>query len=956
MSEERMMHIVEPVALFGHRQNGRMTDIPTPPKTLLLVDGSSYLYRAFHAMPDLRAVPGDPASPPTGAIRGMINMLQKLRKDVPADYAACVFDAHGPTFRDAIYPEYKGHRSPMPDDLRAQIEPIHEVVRLMGWKILDVPGVEADDVIGTLAVIAAGQGVEVIVSSGDKDLAQLVNAHITIVDTMNGRRRDVAGVEAEFGVPPHLMVDYQTLVGDAVDNVPGVAKVGPKTAAKWLQEYGSLAAVVAHVDEIKGVAGENLKKALDWLPTGRQLLSIKVDCDLDGWVPNLPALDSIATGVEDTGALRLFYEKFGFKGLARAIAGEGSVAAPAARKPRASEPGLFDEPEAAAAPTLARPSNLAYETVLDWPTFERWQARLQAADLVALDTETTSLNEMRAEIVGLSFSVQPGEAAYVPLAHDYPGAPDQLPRAEVLARLKPWLEDVSRPKLGQHVKYDRHVFANHGIEVQGYAHDTMLQSYVLEVHKPHGLASLAERHLGRGGISYEDLCGKGVGQISFSQVGIARAAEYSCEDSDQTLDVHRTLWPSLEADDKLRFIYQMEIASSEALYRIERNGVLIDAPMLAVQSHELGQRILQLEGEAHALAGQPFNLGSPKQIGEIFFTQLGLPVVKKTATGAPSTDEEVLEKLAEDYPLPAKILEHRGLSKLKGTYTDKLAQLAHPRTGRVHTHYAQAVAVTGRLSSNDPNLQNIPVRTAEGRRVREAFVAPPGSLIASADYSQIELRIMAHLSGDAALVLAFHDGMDVHRATAAEVFGVSTDQVTSEQRRYAKVINFGLIYGMSAYGLARSLGIDNTAAKNYIERYFERYPGVKRYMDETRQQAKAQGYVETVFGRRLYLPEINSPNGPRRSGAERAAINAPMQGTAADLIKLSMVKVQQVLDAEQRATKMIMQVHDELVFEVPETEVDWLRHEVPRLMASVAQLRVPLLAEIGVGPNWEKAH
>jgi DNA polymerase-1 len=510
--------------------------------------------------------------------------------------------------------------------------------------------------------------------------------------------------------------------------------------------------------------------------------------------------------------------------------------------------------------------------------------------------------------------------------------------------------------LGQHVKSDRHVFANHGIEVQGYAHDTMLQSYVLEVHKPHGLASLAERHLGRGGISYEDLCGKGAGQIPFSQVDIARAAEYSCEDSDQTLDVHRTLWPRLQADDKLRFIYELEIASSEALYRIERNGVLIDAPMLAVQSHELGQRILQLESEAHALAGQPFNLGSPKQIGEIFFTQLGLPVVKKTATGAPSTDEEVLEKLAEDYPLPAKILEHRGLSKLKGTYTDKLAQLAHPRTGRVHTHYAQAVAVTGRLSSNDPNLQNIPVRTAEGRRVREAFVAPPGCLIASADYSQIELRIMAHLSGDAALVLAFHDGMDVHRATAAEVFGVGTDQVTSEQRRYAKVINFGLIYGMSAYGLARSLGIDNTAAKNYIERYFERYPGVKRYMDETRQQAKNQGYVETVFGRRLYLPEINSPNGPRRSGAERAAINAPMQGTAADLIKLSMVKVQQVLDAEQRATKMIMQVHDELVFEVPEAEVDWLRHEVPRLMAGVAQLRVPLLAEIGVGLNWEKAH
>ena len=941
-----------------------MSETCLPPKILLLVDGSSYLYRAFHAMPDLRAIPGDPASAPTGAIRGMVNMLQKLRRDVPSDYAACVFDAHGPTFRDAIYPAYKAQRSPMPEDLRAQIEPIHELVRLMGWKVLSVPGVEADDVIGTLAVGAAQQGMDVLVSSGDKDLAQLVNQRITIVDTMNGRRRDVAGVEAEFGVPPHLMVDYQTLVGDAVDNVPGVAKVGPKTAAKWLQEYGSLAAVVAHVDEIKGVAGENLKNALDWLPTGRQLLSIKLDCDLQAWVPGLPMLDAIRTGTEDAAALQVFYEKFGFKGLARASSAS-AVSRPGADKtPRPTEPGLFDEAQAEAA-AASQPSPASHmppasplhcQTLLDWSAFEDWLSRIGAADLVSLDTETSSLDAMRAELVGLSLSVQPGEAAYIPLAHDYPGAPEQLPRAEVLARLKPWLEDASRPKLGQHVKYDRHVLANHGIEVQGYVHDTMLQSYVLEVHKPHGLASLALRHLGRGGISYEDLCGKGAGQIPFSQVEIARATEYACEDSDQTLAVHHALWPQLQADDRLRFIYQMEIASSEALYRIERNGVLIDGPMLALQSHELGQRILQLEGEAHTLAGQPFNLGSPKQIGEIFFTQLGLPVVKKTATGAPSTDEEVLEKLAEDYPLPAKILEHRGLSKLKGTYTDKLAQLAHPRTGRGHTHYAQAVAVTGRLSSNEPNLQNIPVRTAEGRRVREAFVAPAGSLIASADYSQIELRIMAHLSGDAALVLAFHDGMDVHRATAAEVFGLSTDQVTSEQRRYAKVINFGLIYGMSAYGLARSLGIDNTAAKNYIERYFERYPGVKRYMDETRQQAKAQGYVETVFGRRLYLPEINSPNGPRRSGAERAAINAPMQGTAADLIKLSMVKVQQVLDAEQRATKMIMQVHDELVFEVPEAELHWVRHEIPRLMAGVAKLRVPLLAEIGVGSNWEKAH
>ncbi|MEK9803551.1 MAG: DNA polymerase I [Curvibacter sp.] len=916
-------------------------------KTLLLVDGSSYLYRAFHAMPDLRAVPGDPTSPPTGAIRGMINMLQSLRKEVHADFAACVFDAKGPTFRDALYPAYKAQRAPMPDDLRAQIEPIHEVVRLMGWKVLDVPGVEADDVIGTLARAAAEQGVEVVISSGDKDLAQLVNAHITIVDTMNGKRRDVAGVEAEFGVPPALMIDFQTLVGDAVDNVPGVEKVGPKTAAKWLQEYGSLDNIVANAAAIKGVAGENLKKALDWLPTGRQLLTIKTDCDLNGWVPGLPALEAVRVGEPDTEALKAFYEQYGFKGLARSLGGE---AAPAPKP--AGEPGLFDEP----APVVSSISTVKYDTIFDWAAFDAWMAKLQAAELVAIDTETTSLDEMVAEIVGISFSVVPGEAAYIPLTHDYPGAPAQLPRDEVLARMKPWLENPAAHKLGQHIKYDRHVFANHGIEVQGYVHDTMLQSYVLEVHKPHGLASLAVRHLGRTGINYEDLCGKGAKQIPFSQVDIARAAEYSCEDSDQTLDVHRTLWPRLQADEKLKFIYALEIASSETLYRIERNGVLIDAPTLSNQSHELGQRMLQLETEAYELAGQPFNLSSPKQIGEIFFTKLGLPVVKKTATGAPSTDEEVLEKLAEDFPLPAKILEHRGLAKLKGTYTDKLSALALPRTGRVHTHYAQAVAVTGRLSSNDPNLQNIPIRTPEGRRVREAFVAAPGHVIASADYSQIELRIMAHISGDAALLLAFHDGMDVHRATAAEVFGVPTSQVSSEQRRYAKVINFGLIYGMSAFGLAKSLGIDNTAAKNYIERYFDRYPGVKRYMDDTRQQAKAKGYVETVFGRRLYLPEINSPNGPRRSGAERAAINAPMQGTAADLIKMSMNEVQHVLDTEGRQTKMIMQVHDELVFEVPEAEVDWLRREIPRIMAGVAQLKVPLLAEVGVGPNWDQAH
>ncbi len=929
--------------------------------TLLLVDGSSYLYRAFHAMPDLRAVPGDPSSAATGAIRGMINMMQSLRREVPATYVACVFDAKGPTFRDTLYPEYKAHRSPMPDDLRSQIEPIHQVVRLMGWTVLDVPGVEADDVIGTLAVAAARQGIEVIVSSGDKDLSQLVNEHITIIDTMNGKRRDVAGVTTEFGVPPALMVDYQTLVGDAVDNVPGVEKVGPKTAAKWLGEYGSLEALVARADEIKGVAGENLRKALDWLPMARQLLTIKTDCDLNGYVPELPSLQSLAWQDTDTEALKQFYLQYGFKGLAKALEEPSGAARGGALARAAGASGapagaalagdLFDPP---AGTSQAQGRN--YVTVLDWDTFNHWLDRIRSSALTALDTETTSLDQMQAQIVGISLSLQPGEAAYIPLGHAGPDAPEQLPLGEVLERLRPWLEDPKAHKLGQHVKYDRHVLANHGIEVRGYVHDTMLQSYVLEVHRPHGLASLAERHVGRSGLSYEDLCGKGAHQIPFSQVDVARATQYACEDADMTLDVHGVLWPRLQADERLRAVYELEIASSEALYRIERHGVLIDAATLAAQSAELGQRIVKLEQEAHEMAGQPFNLSSPKQIGDIFFNQLGLPVVKKTATGAPSTDEEVLEKLAEDYPLPAKILEHRGLTKLKGTYTDKLAGLAHPRTGRVHTHYAQAVAVTGRLSSNDPNLQNIPIRTAEGRRVREAFIAPAGWCIASADYSQIELRIMAHLSEDEALLRAFHDGLDVHRATAAEVFGLRADEVSSEQRRYAKVINFGLIYGMSAFGLAKALGIDNTAARNYIDRYFQRFAGVRRYMDDTRQQAKSRGYVETVMGRRLYLPEINSPNGPRRAGAERAAINAPMQGTAADLIKLSMVQVQQMIDRQQRRSRIIMQVHDELVFEVPEDEVAWLRQDVPACMAKVAALKVPLLAEVGVGRNWDEAH
>ncbi len=925
----------------------------------MLVDGSSYLYRAFHAMPDLRAIPGDPASPATGAIRGMINMMQKLRKDVRADYAVCVFDAPGKTFRDDLYPEYKANRSSMPEDLRAQIPAIHEVVKLLGWKVLNVPGVEADDVIGTLSCMATEQGIDTVISSGDKDLSQLVNERVMVIDTMNDRKRDIAGVEAEFGVPPRLMVDYQTLVGDTVDNVPGVNKVGPKTAVKLLQEYGSVDAMIVRAAEIKGAVGENFRAALDWLPKGRELLTVKKDCDLRDYIPGLPSLDDIVIGGQDTEALKGFYEKYGFKGLVKQleihdVPPEQIEEHKGRRKTGpGTSGGLFDEPDLSG---LSPAANLKYDTIFSWAQFDDWMARLEASELAAIDTETTSLDEMQAQIVGVSFSVTPGEAAYIPLAHTYGDAPEQLPREEVLAKMKPWLENPQKKKLGQHIKYDRHVFANHGIEVQGYEHDTMLQSYVLEVHKPHGLASLAERHLGRAGIDYETLTGKGAHQISFSQVAVDKAAEYSCEDSDQTLDVHLALWPQLERDAKLRFIYELEIKSSEALYRVERNGVLIDGPMLAKQSAELGLRIMDLEKQAHELAGQPFNLGSPKQIGEIFFTKLGLPVVKKTPSGAPSTDEEVLEKLAEDYPLPAKILEHRGLSKLKGTYTDKLAQLAHPKTGRVHTHYAQAVAVTGRLSSNDPNLQNIPVKTAEGRRVREAFVAAPGNLIASADYSQIELRIMAHLSEDEALLRAFRDGMDVHRATAAEVFSVAPGEVTSEQRRYAKVINFGLIYGMSSFGLARNLGIETKAAAAYIDRYFQRYPGVKNYMDETRASAKEKGYVETVFGRRLYLPEINSPNGPRRGGAERAAINAPMQGTAADLIKLSMNKVQDVLDQEKRGTRMIMQVHDELVFEVPQAEVEWVRTEIPRLMAGVAELKAPLLAEIGVGENWEKAH
>jgi DNA polymerase I len=917
---------------------------------LLLVDGSSYLYRAYHAMPNLTG----PGGVPTGAIHGFIAMLKKLRADNNAEHAACVFDAKGKTFRDDWYPEYKANRSPMPDDLRTQIEPIHEAVKLLGWPVLEVPGIEADDAIGTLCKRAVESGHRVIVSTGDKDLAQLVNERVSLINTMSNEALDVAGVKAKFGVPPERIVDYLTLVGDTVDNVPGVDKVGPKTAVKWLAEHDSLDGVIAAADRIGGAVGENLKKALDWLPLGRKLVTVSTDCDLSAHVEGWPSLDALALADVDRGSLLDFYTRFGFKAFKRELEAGGDAATV---RPEPVEGLVGGKELRQAQPERGGARDFKYETILKQDRLDHWLARIKAAPLVAFDTETTSLDEMQARIVGVSFAVEPGEAAYVPLMHDYPDAPPQLPIDAVLAQLKPWLEDANAHKVGQHIKYDCHVLANHGITARGFIHDTLLQSYVLEAHLNHSLEKLAERHLGRKGLSYEDLCGKGAHQIPFSQVDVNKAAEYSGEDSEMTLAVHQVLWPQLEADAKQRFIYeQIEMPVSALLLRIERHGVLIDSALLAAQSKQLSERMVALEQEAYAIAGQPFNMGSPKQIGEILFSKLGLPVKKKTATGAPSTDEEVLAELAADYPLPAKILEHRSFSKLKGTYTDKLPQMVNADTGRVHTSYAQAVAVTGRLSSNDPNLQNIPIRTPEGRRIREAFIASPGHVIASADYSQIELRIMAHISGDEGLTHAFTQGLDVHRATAGEVFNTPQGGVSAEQRRYAKTINFGLIYGMGAFGLSQALGIEQKAARDYIERYFARFAGVKRYMDETKASAAQKGYVETYFGRRIYLPEIKGGSGPRRAGAERQAINAPMQGTAADLIKLAMIAVQSAIDRERKATKVIMQVHDELVFEVPDAEVAWVRAEVPKLMAGVAQFSVPLLAEVGVGPNWDEAH
>jgi DNA polymerase-1 len=912
-------------------------------KTLLLVDGSSYLYRAFHAMPDLRNAEGAP----TGAIYGIINMLRRLRNDYAAAYIACVFDAKGKTFRDDWYGEYKANRPPMPDDLARQVEPIHEAVRAMGWPILMVEGIEADDVIGTLAVQAAGQGMNAVISTGDKDMAQLVNDHVTLINTMSNEKFDREGVIAKFGVPPERIVDYLSLIGDTVDNVPGVAKVGPKTACKWLAQYGSLDEIIAHAADVGGAVGGNLREALEWLPQARRLVTIKTDCDLAKHMVSIP--ESLVAKPEDNEALIAFFRRYGFKTWLRDLSGDSAAGASPSQADTAAQSDLFDASNAV--------TSTEYELVLTEEQLDRWVATVNAAELTSVDTETTSLDPMQAQLVGISLSCKPGVAAYIPVAHRYQGAPAQLSRDLVLSRLKPWLEDASKRKVGQHLKYDSHIFANHGVALRGIAHDTLLESYVFESHKSHDMDSLALRHLNRKTITFEEVCGKGAGQLCFDQVPLERATEYAAEDADITLQLHNTMWPHVEKNAGLRHVYEnIEVPTSVVLQKIERNGVLIDAQLLTAQSHELGKRMMEMEAKAYELAGQPFNLNSPKQIGEIFFNKLELPVVKKTPSGTPSTDEEVLQKLAENYPLPKILLDYRSLSKLKSTYTDKLPKMVNPDTGRVHTNYAQAVAVTGRLASNEPNLQNIPVRTAEGRRIREAFIAPPGSVIVSADYSQIELRIMAHISGDENLLRAFAEGEDIHRATAGEIFGVTPEEVTSEQRRYAKVINFGLIYGMSAFGLASNLGIERSAAQMYIDKYFQRYPAVAQYMADTRTQAKACGYVETVFGRRLWLPEINSPNGPRRQGAERAAINAPMQGTAADLIKLSMIAVQNWLEEEKLQSKMVMQVHDELVLEVPEAELEYVRRKLPELMSGVGKLKVPLTAEVGVGKNWDEAH
>jgi DNA polymerase-1 len=914
-----------------------------PKKLLTLVDGSYYLFRAYHAMPGLSNAQNEP----TGAIFGVINMLRKLLKEEQPDYFAVVFDAKGKSFRNDLYPEYKANRPPAPPDLVAQIEPLHEIIRALGVPLLLIDNVEADDVIATLAARASNAGLHTLISTGDKDLAQIVNEDIHLINTMNNTRFDRDGVVEKYGVPPERIVDYLALIGDTSDNVPGIPKVGPKTAVKWLAQHGSLDRIVANADSFPGKVGEYLRENLDQVPLSRELVTLKTDLDLPVGPERLLITD------QDKVALREHYRRWGFRSWLPDVNGAGRAApeTPAPAQEQETSAGLQDEQDVAA-------PEENYETVLTVEHLERWVDKLAAAEIFAFDTETTSLDYMRAELVGLSFSVRSGEAAYVPVAHNYDGAPKQISRRKVLEKLRPLLESEKPLVVGQNLKYDRNVLANYRIGLNGIAHDSMLQSYVLDsVGTRHDMASLARKYLDKTVTSYEDVAGKGAKQVSFNQVPVEQAAAYAAADADITLRLHRTLWPKLAAEPGLRELYtRIEMPLLNVIARMERNGVLIDKEMLNRQSEELQEQMQETEQQAHRLAGLPFNIGSPKQISEILYDKLQLPVLAKTPTGQPSTAESVLQELAAEHELPALILKHREFSKLKSTYTDRLPEQVNPVSGRVHTSYHQAVAATGRLSSSDPNLQNIPIRTEEGRKIRRAFVAAPGNVLLAADYSQIELRIMAHLSGDSALLAAFAAGSDIHRATAAEVFGVSMAEISPEQRRAAKAINFGLIYGMSAYGLARQLGIDRGSARRYVDKYFERYPGVKEYMDATRIRAKETGYVETVFKRRLYLPDIGARNAARRQYAERTAINAPMQGTAADIIKRAMIEIDEKLLRSGKNIRMIMQVHDELVFEVAEAEVVEYTQEIRSLMSGAAGLSVPLIVDIGMGANWDEAH
>lgn len=911
----------------------------TPP--FILVDGSSYLYRAYHAMPPLTNADGQA----TGAIYGVVNMLRKLLRDYHPEHIAVVFDAKGKTFRNDMYPEYKAHRPPMPDDLREQIEPIHAIVKAMGLPLLMVDGVEADDVIGTLAQQATEQGINTIISTGDKDMAQLVNEHITLINTMNNTTTDIQSIMDKYGIAPNRIIDYLALMGDKVDNIPGVPSVGPKTATKLLQQYDSLEGVIAHADEVKGKLGEKLRETAPILPLSYQLATIKLDVPLDF----SPATLNIQP--QDQDALISLFKKLEFKTWLTELVRAASTPS-SANNASSNHENTHDTPPSA-------PSENHYETILTEDRLQHWLTKLKNAELFAFDTETTSLNYLDARIVGLSFAVKAGEAAYLPLTHDYLGAPEQLNIEHVLALFKPLLEDPTHNKVGQNLKYDRHILLNHNIDLQGIQHDTMLQSYVLDsTATRHDMDSLAEKYLSRQTIHFEDVAGKGKKQLTFNQIDLEQAAPYAAEDADITLQLHQTLWPQVQAIPSLANVYtSLEIPLLPVLNTLERNGVNIDIWMLQQQSDELGHKLDKLEQQAWDLAGEEFNLGSPKQLGIILYDKLEIPILKKTPKGQPSTAEGVLQELADDgYELPQVLMQYRSLSKLKSTYTDRLPEQVNKTTGRVHTSYHQAVTATGRLSSSDPNLQNIPIRSEEGRRIREAFVAPTGFTILAADYSQIELRIMAHLSQDKGLLKAFAAGEDIHRHTASEIFGVSLDEVTGEQRRSAKAINFGLIYGMSAHGLSKQLGIERHQAADYMTTYFERYPGVKRYMESTREQAKLDGYVETLFGRRLFLPEINSSNGMRRQYAERTAINAPMQGTAADIIKRAMIDIHQWLIAEQSAIRMIMQVHDELVFEVPIEKIDMAKAKIEQFMSNAAQLDVPLEVGIGTGDNWEQAH